>query len=76
MKRNKKALLPANYSKNEGVPIQFISYENNIRPIIQQKCISCHTKENRSSKIDLSHENSYARLMQYVEHQEALAIKK
>ncbi len=70
-----KALLPANYSKDAGLSAQFISYEKNIKPIIQKKCVSCHHKENRATNVDLSRGKGFNVLRKFVEHQEALAIK-
>ncbi len=70
-----KVLLPSNYSGDIEVSTQFISYEKNIVPIIDKKCINCHDKGNTSNTVDLSQENGFESLRKFVEHQEALAIK-
>ncbi len=70
-----KALLPSNFAKGAGMSTQFISYEKNIKPIIQKKCISCHDKGNRSTNVDLSQGKGFNALRKFVEHREALAIK-
>ena len=74
-KEKQKSLLPSNYSKKAEMPTQFISYEKNIKPIIQEKCISCHGKGNRDSNIDLSKENGYNSLLKFIEYKDALAIR-
>jgi len=70
-----KTLLPANYSEDAEIAGQYVSYDKNIKPIIQQKCIGCHKKGNKEGIVDLSGENAYNSLREYVEYQEALAIK-
>ncbi|MGL1887806.1 MAG: hypothetical protein OCD76_14920 [Reichenbachiella sp.] len=70
-----KSLLPSNFSEDSRVSTQFISYEKNIKPIVQNKCISCHHGGNKSTNVDLSQGNGFNSLRKFVEHQEALAIK-
>ncbi len=70
-----KALVPSNYSKGVKVSTQFISYEKDIKPIIQNKCVDCHAKGNTTNIVDLSKDNGFKSLQKYIEHKEALAIK-
>lgn len=74
-KEEQKTLLPSNYSEAADMTVQFISFEKNIKPIIQSKCISCHHKGNNEANINLSDKDAYHTLKKYVEHREALAIK-
>jgi|TARA_B100001964_G_C14260964_1_gene615478 hypothetical protein len=66
-----RSLLPANYSGTKELAIQFISYEQHIEPVVQNKCVSCHT----GGKVDLSKGKGYGSLIKFVEQREALAIK-
>ena len=68
-------MLPANYSRENGLSAQFITYEKHIQPIIQKKCISCHSGGNTSTNVDLSPGKGFNTLLQFVNYKEALAIK-
>jgi hypothetical protein len=70
-----KGLLPFNYSATSEVSKQFITYEKDIEPIIDKKCISCHDKGSMSTRVDLSRGKGFGTLRKFVEHKEALAIK-
>ncbi len=70
-----KTLKPFNDSLWVKRPAQFVSYEADIKPIIQKKCISCHNKGTDNTKLDLSIGSGFNSLRKRVEYQEALAIK-
>ena len=74
-KEYQKVLLPSNYSGNKKLAIQFITYDKHIEPIIQKKCLSCHSGENNTTNIDLSEGKGFVSLRRFVEYKEALAIK-
>ena len=70
-----KSILPSNYSLVINKASRMYSYINNIRPIIENKCISCHDAKNETTQIDLSKGNGFNTLLRYIENREALAIK-
>lgn len=74
-KEHQKVLLPSNYSGNKKLATQFITYDMHIEPIIQKKCISCHSGGNNRTNIDLSEGKGFVALSRFVEYKEALAIK-
>ena len=67
--------LPANYSGGDGPQITTIDFEQNVRPILENKCVSCHSQEKRAADLDLSGEGAFESLRRFVEHRESLAIK-
>ena len=70
-----KVLFPVNYSEDAEVTTHFITYDNNIKPIIRNKCVKCHDEVNRTNDVDLSQGKGFNTLRKFVEHEEALAIK-
>lgn len=74
-KEQQKTLKPFTDSEFIKKAAQFISYDKDIKPIIQKKCIRCHGKTTGNNNLDLSLGNGFNSLRKRVEHQEALAIK-
>ena len=67
--------LPANYSGGEGAPITTVEFEQDIRPILMNKCVNCHSQANPAAKLNLSGDGAFEALRRFVEHRESLAIK-
>ena len=66
---------PANYSKGKGPRIMTIEFERDVRPILQHKCVACHSDQQPAADLVLSGDDAFESLRHFVEHREALAIK-
>jgi len=64
-------LLPKDNAITNESGIQFISYEKDIAPIVQRKCVSCH----KDGELNLSLDKGYGSLIKYIEHREGRAVK-
>ena len=67
--------LPANYSAGDGPRITTIDFERDVRPILESKCIGCHSEQNLAADLNLSGNGAFETLRRFVEHRETLAIK-
>ncbi len=67
--------LPANYSGGDGPSINTVDFERDIRPILENKCVNCHSQANPAAKLNLSGDDAFEALRRFVEHRETLAIK-
>ena len=67
--------LPANHTENGPRPFITIDFEEDIRPILESKCVSCHSQKDPAAALDLSGENAFDALRSFVEFRESLAIK-
>ena len=72
---NHRQLRPANYSGGEGPRIVTIDFERDVRPILESKCVACHSQQQRAANLDLSGDPAFESLRRFVEHRESLAIK-
>jgi hypothetical protein len=52
-----------------------VTFERDIRPIVDRKCISCHSASEHAADLVLSGGAAFDSLLRFVEHREALAIK-
>jgi len=67
--------LPANYSGGEGLRVLTIDFEHDVRPILESKCVGCHSQQQLAAELDLSGSGAFKALRRLVEHRESLAIK-
>ncbi|MCP4088344.1 MAG: hypothetical protein GY746_00920 [Gammaproteobacteria bacterium] len=73
-----KSLPPANYdtdSKQYLVAPYSVGFEEDIQPILSERCMSCHQGSNASGGLDLSTDNIYSEIRKRVDYQHALAIR-
>jgi len=66
---------PANYSPGTDPSITTVNFEQDIRPLLQGKCVSCHSQRQQDAGLDLSGEGAFETLRTLVEHREALSVK-
>ncbi len=71
-KRNRR---PANHREERPESFITVDFERDIRPILEHKCVGCHSRDHPAAELDLSAEHAFDGLRKYVEHRESLAIK-
>ncbi|RKZ52314.1 MAG: hypothetical protein DRR08_28390 [Candidatus Parabeggiatoa sp. nov. 2] len=62
-------LKPLNW--NAAVTLTRLTYEKDIRPILKDKCVSCHSM----GKLDLTGEHAFTNLLAFVNYREALSSR-
>ncbi|RKZ81715.1 MAG: hypothetical protein DRR19_21770 [Candidatus Parabeggiatoa sp. nov. 1] len=71
-KKHKK-LKPINW--NTAVTLTRLTYEKDIRPILEDKCVSCHSEENPAGGLALTGEHAFTNLLAFVNYREALSSR-
>ena len=66
---------PANFGKSNEAMVKVISYEQDILPIVQAKCVDCHAGATPAAEFDLTGTDGYRALMQHVDQRGKLAIR-
>ena len=72
---NQRQLRPIKLLGGKGPRITTVDFERDVRPILQGKCVSCHSPRQRAADLDLTGDLAFETLRQFVEHRESLAIK-
>jgi hypothetical protein len=69
---------PANYdvAAHRYLTAPFsVGFEEDIRPILARRCVSCHDATRADAGLDLTGDAAFERLLQLVDHRQAMAIK-